>query len=151
MLIDYLACYNAFSFIEKIKEAPTDFRTFFNVMCGLHSGIPPCCVAFYVKMYVKIWHALPDEASLVKVLANKGDVRWAFAATVGDYFDWITALPADTRPHYIPCPSCVLHEQFVPQLVKCNCLKTRKAIKSVYEKAYQSYVIDKEQRRGSAT
>ena len=62
------------------------------VECGIHSGIPDCCIKYYVTK----WMWLSDEARRKRIKRIVG---------VG----------------YVPCPQCLKKKKFVTTLKKCNC------------------------------
>jgi len=84
---------------------PADGAVMKMVECGLHSGLPRCCVAFFVKVWWPYWLVIDERLSLAKV-----DPHGSFAA----YQRWTT------RPGYVPCPRCVLDENFV-EVLPCEC------------------------------
>lgn len=75
------------------------------IECGLHSGLPPCCVSFFVKMW---WpYTLAVNALSAREQANAVVAYDAYQA-------WTT------RPGYIPCPNCVIDRRFV-HILACDC------------------------------
>lgn len=75
------------------------------VECGVHSGFPSCCIAFFVKVW---WpYALAIDGSSTRARA---DALTAYNA----YQKW------STRPGYVPCPSCVVERKFV-EVLPCDC------------------------------
>ena len=85
-----------------------------DIVCGLHSGFPPCCVKFYITKWIwnlgsktnhKHWNKLRDLDKTKKYSID-----------------------------YIPCPKCVKNKTFV-ELKRCpkNCSK-KKWVKSFLKK-----------------
>lgn len=90
---------------RELGVEPTDRSAMEMIECGLHSGLPKCCVAFFVKVWWPYWLLLDERLSLAKV-----DPHGSFDA----YQKWTT------RPGYVPCPRCVLDESFV-EVLPCEC------------------------------
>jgi hypothetical protein len=84
---------------------PADRDAMGMIECGLHSGLPRCCVAFFVKVWWPYWLAIDGLSSRART-----DAHAAFAA----YQRWTT------RPGYVPCPRCVVDENFV-EVLPCEC------------------------------
>lgn len=61
-----------------------------HIVCGFHSGFPPCCVKFFVGTW--IWAIHDYECSLYQ-----------------KHFDKILKL----NPGYVACPTCVRKKKFV--------------------------------------
>lgn len=80
------------------------------IECGLHSGFPTCCVAFFVRVWWP-WMLAIDGLST----RRRAD---AFVAS-DDYAKWTT------RPGYVACPKCVVDQNFV-EVKACDCLRKRK-------------------------
>lgn len=79
--------------------------------CGLHSGFPVCCVAFFVK----IWWPYTLALDVLSV-RPRADALGFYDA----YQRWTT------RPGYVPCPSRVVEKKFV-EVKACDCELTRHA------------------------
>ena len=77
------------------------------IECGLHSGFPACCVAFFVKVWWP-WAAAIDQLP-ARAQAEAQDAY-------DTYQRW------STRPGYVPCPSCVVARRFV-EVLPCDCEK----------------------------
>jgi hypothetical protein len=75
-----------------------------DIECGLHSGIPKCCVLFFVK----VWRHWMDERE--GVLMNS---YWSTQRVLGI-----------NQPGYIPCPACLLAGNLVP-IKECFCYRQR--------------------------
>lgn len=96
------------------------------VECGLHSGIPQCCILFYTMMYLPALedHRLAEEMN--KDVEDGNDEldlpgEWAFLNyryMLNRYND------EHERINYIPCPACFLARKFV-KLKRCNCYRKR--------------------------
>lgn len=72
-------------------------RVAYEIECGVHSGIPVCCIAFYVQDWFKI-----KVFTVYRRELNKFTKKHKFF--IG----------------YIPCPRCFLLERFV-SLTPCTC------------------------------
>jgi len=84
--------------MKETKQALLSIRR--DIICGLHSGFPPCCVKFFVTKW--IWNVGSKNS-------NK-------------YFEKIVL----AGPWYIPCPKCLKNKTFVP-VKECpeNCAKVK--------------------------
>jgi hypothetical protein len=77
------------------------------IECGMHSGIPDCCILFFVGRWV--W--MTDRATatywrrITKVAREGGRKGSGGGGGVG----------------YIPCPRCLDRRTFVPELRACWC------------------------------
>lgn len=74
------------------------------IKCGLHSGIPECCVAFYVLAWEDLY-AMPEYAKAMDKVRHLGRHRAA-----NNY----------RLIGYVPCPACLLAETFV-KVRRCKC------------------------------
>lgn len=85
--------------IEFAKQlGRTTWADLYNINCGLHSGIPKCCILYYISS----WHpTLRDNYWIIKK----------------------KLLGAD-RGFYVTCPRCILENKIV-NLKKCNCGKLK--------------------------
>src|SRR5277367_6574350 len=70
------------------------------VECGFHSGIPACCIKFYVTKWIWVNHkgkfftSYWERMNKIKfVLDEKGELDYAF--------------------QYIPCPKCLKQGKFI--------------------------------------
>jgi len=63
-----------------------------DVECGLHSGIPPCCVLFYVAEWRPLVHELGNDHPAVAAHSRR---------------------MFRVRPGYVPCPACMRRGAFV--------------------------------------
>lgn len=79
--------------IEFMGENPDDPEVLGHVACGLHSGLPLCCVVFFVKVQL----ALDDSARASYLRVGRGD-----------------------EPDYFACPRCLVERSFV-KLKPCDC------------------------------
>lgn len=84
---------------------PADRCAVAMIECGLHSGIPRCCVAFFVKVWWPYWVMLDEPPSRAKKTAH---------VAFDEYSRWTT------RPGYVPCPACVIDGNFV-EVLPCEC------------------------------
>jgi hypothetical protein len=82
--------------LRKIGERRPSDRTIYWVDCGLHSGFPACCVAFFVKTWAPL--KLSRRASKADRAAT--DAYSAALCQVG-------------QDGYVPCPDCFRIRRFV--------------------------------------
>ena len=95
--------------LRQIGDFDPDDPTIRFVECGLHSGFPPCCVAFFVQVW---WPANVMEGRSRKLR----EVR----ALVSNYRRVLDRMRDDyEHVEYIPCPDCVLSKRFVA-MKKCT-------------------------------
>jgi hypothetical protein len=81
----------------------------FTVHCGLHSGIPPCCVYFFVAYWLRC------KTDDLKKLDDHRAAEKEFGI--------------DSRgPGYIRCPACLLSKRVV-KVQQCDCHR-QKTIKA---------------------
>lgn len=80
--------------VRLMHETLDDSPVVHDVVCGLHSGLPICCVVFFVKVMSKI---RGEEDRLA-------------------YFDMFPS----RRPGYVPCPKCLIDGAFV-KVRPCSC------------------------------
>ena len=108
--------------LRRLKHLPK------TIECGLHSGFPPCCVAFYANH--KIWMDNDERDAYNKRSYDKGvSVFYERLKTYtlpGDITDdeakvKVQALLTDSLFGYVPCPSCLESYNKVTVL-KCDCL-----------------------------
>jgi hypothetical protein len=89
-----------------IKLNDQDFKTRLThlgntIECGLHSGIPACCVHYYATKWM--WKTTKEK-----------EARWERINRIEDKMDidgW----------GYIPCPSCLKNQRHIKKLKKCEC------------------------------
>lgn len=84
---------------------PADCSAVEMIECGLHSGLPRCCIAFFVKVWWPFMCAI-DELPPSTGTNSRADFD--------EYQRWTT------QPGYVPCPRCVLDENFV-EVLPCEC------------------------------
>lgn len=80
----------------------------YDVRCGRHSGIPACCIAWYVTVWRLVF-------------------RWerfrCWTMTDGIRHEWHSY--HDWRPHpdaeYVQCPVCKLRQRYPAQTRLCAC------------------------------
>ena len=78
--------------IKELDESDSD------VICGIHSGFPPCCIEFYVNTWLPAWRDLNRIGLL----------------------GWIIAEAVRSRScGYIICPECVANNNVV-EVKRCN-------------------------------
>ena len=82
---------------KKLGEDHNDPIVVWNVECGLHSGFPECCIAFYMA----VWWPVPKGNPAIRA-----------------YLASLDKLPA--QPGYIPCPECLRRHRFV-KVRRCRC------------------------------
>lgn len=81
---------------------PKDWQNRQGYFCGfVHSGIPACCVVFFMQTW------LPYVAALT---AANSDLAYLTSVAITKAFG------------YVPCPKCTRAARFV-KLQKCNCNK----------------------------
>ena len=82
-----------------------------DIICGLHSGFPPCCIKFYITKW--IWN--------IRSKYNKE--HWKKIRRV-----------RCAKVHYIPCPKCLKDKTFI-KVKRCpkNCPK-KKLVKAWFKK-----------------
>lgn len=86
----------AIEFAEQLGR--TTWADIYNINCGLHSGIPKCCILYYISS----WHA---------------DFR-------PRYFDTMRTVLQPASAYYIICPRCMLEKNII-ETKKCNCGKLK--------------------------
>lgn len=99
-----------------------------DIICGFHSGFPPCCVKFFVTKWV--WN-----------LGSKSNrEHWRRIRRV-----------RCAKVHYIPCPQCLKDKTFVE--LKCcpkNCPKVKLVKKTLRKhKKSNGKVFKRRNRRSS--
>ena len=87
-----------------------------HVSRGTHSGVPACCITFYVMEYLPWLNtagtAHPHEAELRAAGLHR-------PKTEEELRLWMAGLvESDPPPHYIPCPDCLAVGRFV-ELHEC--------------------------------
>jgi hypothetical protein len=75
------------------------------IECGLHSGFPKCCIAFFVKVWWP-WLLAIDQLST--------RARASAMPAFNTYQKW------NGQPGYVPCPRCAIEKSFV-KVIPCNC------------------------------
>lgn len=95
--------------LSKLHLRRRDKQVLDDITCGLHSGIPECCVAFYLLMWQPAVHAekaladtMLDASSLFKFNAH-------YRKLLG---------PCG----YVRCPACILAKRVV-KVKACDCTK----------------------------
>lgn len=73
------------------------------IRCGLHSGFPPCCVSYFVNVWVPNGGTV---AGMGRTMAVRAHARALQRARVG----------------YIPCPSCLAQRRIV-RVRSCRCAR----------------------------
>ena len=79
----------------------TEHKT--HVLRGLHSGIPICCIAFFVTTYFPRWRS--------GFAGNRLDWRYARGHMRRNHE--VARQLGDKPPSYVPCPACVRAKTFV--------------------------------------
>jgi len=114
--------------LRQIGDCAPDDATIRIVDCGLHSGFPACCVAFFAKVWWPLHVAQRSSHARRKT-------RKQAAALIDNYHRALGQLRAD-RPHleYVPCPRCLRSGDFVSMrpcgrhLSKRQCDQVRKIL-----------------------
>ena len=89
--------------LRQIGDLTPDDTAIHLVECGLHSGFPPCCVAFFVQVW---WPTHMMEGRSPKLRETR--------ALMSDYRRVLDRQRKDhSQLSYIPCPKCVLTKKFV--------------------------------------
>jgi hypothetical protein len=104
-----------------------DYTGCWTVECGLHSGIPRCCIVWYVMAYLPAiqTHELIEDINTGRPEGNElslpGD--WTFLY----YSSMLRRYEAENniQINYIPCPACFLARRFVRKLKRCDCHRKR--------------------------
>ncbi len=81
------------------------------INCGLHSGFPPCCVAFWWLLWQKLADLPPDEA-------DEADCT-GVEEILDEYRDSMHDMGVG-ETECIPCPACALAGKIV-KAKKCRC------------------------------
>lgn len=107
----------AYDLLHTLKEEPTP-QLVRMVRCGLHSGFRPCCIAFFIKIWIRVT-AQYDPA--------REKYHKAAQEIMDAYFDFELGYGcADNLPGYVVCPACMLKRRFV-KVQPCACSKTARA------------------------
>lgn len=110
----------AIKFLRKYK-LPITARNLHNVYCGIHTGIPPCCILHFVVYWDTItsnkeWVGLAQESTIHKILKGNHDSSFfPFAQSIR----WTM----DNSEGYIRCPSCVVKGKVI-RIKYCNCCRS---------------------------
>lgn len=108
--------------LRRLKHLPK------SIECGLHSGFPPCCVAFYVNH--KMWMDDEERSAYNKRAYDKGlsvfyERLKSYTLPNGITDDEVKvkmqALLRDSLFGYVPCPSCLESYNKVTVL-ECDCV-----------------------------
>lgn len=96
--------------------------------CGLHSGIPECCVAFYLTIWSPALYAseaflAPIREAFVRFSPNTEATNPLFAF-LDQYLYSVqhAGLSANRKIGYIRCPACVLAKRVI-KVKACDCYK----------------------------
>lgn len=84
-----------------------------DIECGTHSGIPPCCIAFFV-LEKRHW-----SCSDPRQRAYDRSLRKAAPGRKG-------------KVGYAPCPACITAARFV-RVRRCSCHRTLPTLRTVEE------------------
>lgn len=87
--------------LRKIGERRPSDRTIQWVDCGLHSGFPPCCIAFFVKTWAPLH--LYRKASKTDRAAMK---EYSYALI-------LLVKRGEIEDGYVPCLDCFRDRRFV--------------------------------------
>lgn len=99
--------------LRRLGETSPDDATIHNVDCGIHSGFPPCCIAFFVKIWKPFQLAtLPTTnccASLEDHLEHATPQEMFALHSIETYLHFSDSSSAVKRSiNYVRCPRCVL-------------------------------------------
>ena len=101
------------SFLRRMGGGCPDDGTIYNVDCGIHSGLPRCCILFFVKVWDR-WAlsvaSLRVHGETRQQLLARADVQQKEALLAMDSY---REMLGDLRVRYILCPRCVLDRSFV--------------------------------------
>lgn len=93
----------------------SDRITMETIECGLHSGFPRCCIAFFVKTWRLLFVAINQAPRGEGARARRG----------------YNAYLRQTRgTNYVPCPNCLSKRRFV-NVKACDCeVKRQRALRN---------------------
>src|SRR5690349_14165312 len=82
---------------ERIGVNPADRETLWDIWCGEHSGMPECCITFYVKVWQPLAFARWDHESRDEITDEVIDVTNAELVDLADdvqlsYFEMLERL-----------------------------------------------------------
>ena len=87
------------------------------IACGFHSGIPACCIKFYITKWLWIEKATTDKNDYFnKYWRKMNEKRKIILNPITNKIEYSFT--------YIPCPTCLKYERFVkikscPKNSKC--------------------------------
>ena len=93
------------AFARLMGENAEDLGICHDIELGLKSGASPCCIAYYVKVWIRVCPPDAEEGS-------PEDEAWlgAEASTAWlNYFDWIARI-RERHGAGIRCPACMLKQ-----------------------------------------
>lgn len=98
--------------LRRLGETSPDDETIHNVHCGIHSGFPSCCIAFFVKIWKPFQLAtLPTTnccASLEDHLEHATSKEKFALYSIEDYLHFSDRSEIKRPISYVRCPHCVL-------------------------------------------
>lgn len=81
---------------KKLRETNLTDHMAVNLACGIHSGIPICCIAYFVSEWIHF-----DNKTRYKRIRNFRKLK--------------------LKVDYVPCPNCLTSRRFVKKLRQCSC------------------------------
>lgn len=117
---------------EKIGVDPRDPEVYRAVLCGLHSGFPICCIAFWVR-FEWAWSSMLEGPMCGETnedrIAGMTPLQRAGWAQIMAHRDWSKARNlADghgQRDGYVRCPACVVNGHYA-RVRRCGCYGRRR-------------------------
>lgn len=81
-----------------------------NIKCGLHSGIPMCCVKWFVDHW-SVYYVSDEQRALYSDILDRSYVAMGGKRLLGCF-------------GYVPCPTCAFKPEAMIELKACDCSKT---------------------------
>lgn len=106
-----LSDYDIRIFLIDIGEPYTE-TNINHARCGFHSGIPPCCITFFIKIWTKLIRSLPDFYESYAKSPIERDIRRIMELYQNSTY----------KTDYICCPNCFITGRVEP-LRECDCTK----------------------------
>lgn len=133
----------AWRFCQKVGASPFDFYNWQAAYCGMHSGIPPCCVAYFllVAMPLRDNITFVDDDRLDEMFDAENrppkdpaeGAAFACEAIHANLFDFEVRMADGVGAGYRPCPRCALFQEFAPKLRRCRCGRNRKKLERLHD------------------
>jgi hypothetical protein len=126
----------AVTLTKRMGEDTRDPDVVWDVWCGLHSGIPECCITFFVKVWRHLnrgrWEnevlgepSTGDEDEVIDVLNIEvvelvDSIQYGYLDLIRSYKSKRARSSKAVVPWYIVCPACLLTDNIV-RLRRCRC------------------------------